>query len=76
MIQQKGNTNEIKEEGQNNSMSKKINTHFQEFIGKHKYDKNGSGKNLIIPKPEIKNIIVDGRHQKNLKKESMKNRMR
>jgi len=55
MIQQKESSSEIKEEGQNNSTPKSLKSNFQEFIDKHKNDKNTFGKNLIVLKTEIKN---------------------
>ena len=40
---------------QNNSTPQKLTVNLQEFFDKHKNGKNVSGKNLIIPKTEIKN---------------------
>ncbi|MDA9303963.1 hypothetical protein N9Q26_00385 [bacterium] len=40
---------------QNNTTPQKVTVNLQEFFDKHKNDKNLSGKNLIIPKTEIKN---------------------
>ena len=76
MIQQKESSSEIKEEGQNNSTPKSLKSNFQEFIDKHKNDKNTFGKNLIVLKTEIKTNTVDGYHQKNLTIESMKSMMK
>ncbi|MDB4062117.1 hypothetical protein N9515_09310 [Vicingaceae bacterium] len=67
MIQQKGSSSEIKEEGQNNSTPKSVKSNFQEFIDKHKNDKNTFGKNLIVLKTEIKNQYSGWSSPKELK---------
>jgi len=67
MIQQKESSSEIKEEGQNNSTPKSVKSNFQEFIDKHKNDKNTFGKNLIVLKTEIKNQYSGWSSPKELK---------